>query len=137
MCMASENCKLQERVDAIDNRVTRLEENMATGFTTVTTAVNSTNTAVNQLAADFGKIFVGAEAAVDFSEISGIIAVAVRFKDRGKIECIAADRSDVLRPCADFAHAVDGFAVIFPRCTTKSHRINLIKNALICPHNER
>lgn len=54
MCMAAENCKLQERVDAIDNRVTRLEENMATGFTTVTTAVNSTNTAVNQLAADFG-----------------------------------------------------------------------------------
>lgn len=48
MCMASENCKLQERVEQIDERVTRLEESMATGFTTVTTAVNN-------LATDFGK----------------------------------------------------------------------------------
>lgn len=47
MCMASENCKLQERVDAIDERVTRLEQNMTTGFNTVTSAVN-------QLATDFG-----------------------------------------------------------------------------------
>ena len=47
MCMAADNCKLQERVDAIDERVTRLEENMTTGFNTVTSAVN-------QLAADFG-----------------------------------------------------------------------------------
>ena len=47
MCMASENCKLQERVDAIDKRVTRLEENMTVGFDTVTRAVNN-------LAADFG-----------------------------------------------------------------------------------
>lgn len=47
MCMASENCKLQERVDAIDERVTRLEANMTSGFNTVTSAVN-------QLAADFG-----------------------------------------------------------------------------------
>lgn len=48
MCMASENCKLQERVDAIDQRVTRLETRMADGFQTVTAAVN-------QLASDFGQ----------------------------------------------------------------------------------
>ena len=54
MCMASENCKLQERVDAIDNRVSRIEQDMAIRFDAVTSAVNSTNTAVNQLAADFG-----------------------------------------------------------------------------------
>lgn len=47
MCMKSEDCKLQERVDAIDQRVTRLETRMADGFQTVTAAVN-------QLAADFG-----------------------------------------------------------------------------------
>ena len=54
MCMSSENCKLQERVDAIDNRVSRIEQDMAIRFDAVTSAVNSTNTAVNQLAADFG-----------------------------------------------------------------------------------
>lgn len=54
MCMASENCKLQERVDAIDNRVSRIEKDMANRFDAVTSAVNFTNTAVNQLAADFG-----------------------------------------------------------------------------------
>ena len=54
MCMASENCKLQERVDAIDNRVSRIEKDMASRFDAVTNAVNSTNTAVNQLAADLG-----------------------------------------------------------------------------------
>ena len=54
MCMASENCKLQERVDAIDNRVSRIEQDMAIRFDAVTSAVNSPNTAVNQLAADFG-----------------------------------------------------------------------------------
>lgn len=54
MCMASENCKLQERVDAIDNRVSRIERDMASRFDVVTSAVNSTNTVVNQLAADFG-----------------------------------------------------------------------------------
>ena len=40
MCMKSEDCKLQERVDAIDQRVTRLETRMADGFQTVTAAVN-------------------------------------------------------------------------------------------------
>ena len=54
MCMAAENCKLQERVDAIDNRVSRIEQDMAIRFDAVTSAVNSTNTAVNQLAAAFG-----------------------------------------------------------------------------------
>ena len=50
MCMRKnedEACKLQERVEQIDQRVTRLETRMADGFTTVTAAVN-------QLAADFG-----------------------------------------------------------------------------------
>lgn len=47
MCVASENCQLRERVEQIDARVTRLEENMASGFQTVTSAVN-------QLATDFG-----------------------------------------------------------------------------------
>lgn len=48
MCMASESCKLQERVDAIDHRVTRLEENMASGFSAVTSAIND-------LGHDFGE----------------------------------------------------------------------------------
>lgn len=48
MCMAAKDCKLQQRVDAIDERVTRLEEGMTSGFNTVTSAVN-------QLAADFGE----------------------------------------------------------------------------------
>lgn len=48
MCRASDNCKLQERVNAIDHRVTRLEENMTSGFQTVTSAVNN-------LASDFGE----------------------------------------------------------------------------------
>ena len=90
-----------------------------------------------QLAADFGKIFVGAEAAVDFSEISGIIAVAVRFKNRGKVHGVAADRRNVRRPIADFFDAVHGFSVVFPRCAAKTHWIDLIKNTLISPHNSR
>ena len=55
MCMASENCKLQERVDAIDNRVKRLEDKTNDGFASVTTAIAATNSAVNQLASDFGE----------------------------------------------------------------------------------
>lgn len=47
MCMKSGDCKLQERVNSIDKRVTRLEENMATGFTTVTAAVNQLATDLN------------------------------------------------------------------------------------------
>ena len=90
-----------------------------------------------QLAADFGKIFVGAEAAVDFSKISGIIAVAVRFKNRGKVHGVAADGRNVCRPIADFFDAVHGFSVVFPRCAAKAHWIDLIKNTLISPHNSK
>ena len=45
---------------------------------------------VVQDAAHFGKLFIGAEAAVDFSEIAGVVAVAVGFKDGGEIHGIAA-----------------------------------------------
>lgn len=47
MCMEAKDCNLRARVDAIDERLTKVETNMASGFTTVTNAVN-------QLAHDFG-----------------------------------------------------------------------------------
>lgn len=54
MCMAAENCKLQERVEKIDRRVTKLEDRMNDGFTAVTNAVSVTNAAVDKLASEFG-----------------------------------------------------------------------------------
>lgn len=48
MCMASDNCKLQERVDAIDQRVKRLEDKTNDGFASVTSAIND-------LGHDFGE----------------------------------------------------------------------------------
>lgn len=62
MCMASENCKLQERVDSIDERVTRLEENMASGFETVTRAVNNLGHDVGERMNTFEKKLVDEKA---------------------------------------------------------------------------
>lgn len=47
MCMEAKDCNLRARVDAIDDRLTKVEDNMTTGFNTVTDSVN-------QLAHDFG-----------------------------------------------------------------------------------
>lgn len=61
MCMASEDCKLQERVDAIDGRVTKLESAVAqmrtecqSGFAALSQSVTATNAAVANLATEFG-----------------------------------------------------------------------------------
>ena len=54
MCRAAENCKLQERVEQIDSRVTKLEDQMHDGFAAVTNAVSVTNAAVDKLASEFG-----------------------------------------------------------------------------------
>lgn len=47
MCDKAHYDALNERVDAVEGRLAKVEENMASGFNTVTRAVN-------QLAADFG-----------------------------------------------------------------------------------
>lgn len=61
MCMASENCKLQEHVEALDNKVAKIEsrvgsieERVGKLETSITTGFNSVNAAVANLANEFG-----------------------------------------------------------------------------------
>ncbi len=90
-----------------------------------------------QFVADLCKISIGAETAVNLSEVTGVVAVAVGFKNRREVHRIAADRRNMSRPVTDLANAIYGLSIILPRRPTKTHWINLIKNTLISPHNSK
>ena len=80
------------------------------------------------------KVLVRAEAAVDFAEVAGVVAVAVGFKDRGKVYRVAAELCDVLRPVRNLRDAVYQHTIVDARRAAEPDRVDLIKYALISPH---
>ena len=86
--------------------------------------------------ADGSKILVSAEPAVDLAEVARVIAMAVRFKDRGKIDRVAAQLCDMFRPVRHLADTVFEHAVVDARRTAETDRVDLIKYAFISPHSQ-
>ena len=84
--------------------------------------------------ANGGEILVSAKAAVDFPVIPGVISVPVGFKNRGKVNGVTAELTDMLGPVTELFDAVDGDTVIFPRRAAETDRIYLIKYTVIRPH---
>ena len=88
-----------------------------------------------QRIADFLKVLVGAEPAVDLLIISGIIAVCIRFKERAKIYRGDPQLFKVGDPLFYFQNPVCEDAVILIRRSAHAQRIDLIDHAFFCPHN--
>ena len=76
-----------------------------------------------QLLTNLSKILIAAESAVDQAKIAGIIAVAVRFKQRGKIDGIAAKTFDMVDPVDNFSDTVAGRMSLFQKRCGERRRI--------------
>lgn len=63
--------------------------------------------------ADLLKILVGAQAAVDFFEVPGVVAVGVRLKHRGEIDGPNAQLLQVGNPLLHLLDAVHRHPVVF------------------------
>ena len=92
-----------------------------------------------QLLANLSKILIAAESAVNQAKIAGIIAVAVRFKQRGKIDGIAAKTFDMVDPVDNFSDTVAGRLSFFQSgagSAAESDGVDLIEHAFIKPHKK-
>ena len=81
-----------------------------------------------------GKVFVGAQAAVHLPEIPGIVAVGVTLKNRREVYGVRFQTADVLRPLPHLGDTVHGDAVVLLGRSAKAQGIDLVKDAVFCPH---
>ena len=84
---------------------------------------------------NFGKICIASQTTVYLSIISRIIAMPVRLKDRRKINGIHMETLKMGNPLYNFSDSRNKYPVIFLWSAAKSQRVDLIKNAVIEPHN--
>ena len=82
--------------------------------------------------------FVGlfAVSAINFMKITGVVAVGIRLKHRGKINGVDAELFKMLRPVQNLQNAVLLHAVVFKGRAAEAQGVNLIKYAFICPHKK-
>ena len=88
-----------------------------------------------QCTAYFDKILVRSQTAVDLREISCVIAVIVRLKDRIEYDRADPELLEIFRPFPYLENAVGCDAVVVHRRAAESDRIYLIKSFVISPHN--
>ena len=84
--------------------------------------------------ADLGEVRVGAQSAVNFAIIPGVVAVAVALKDGGEVQRVHPQLLHMARPAGNPADAAGLYAVIIPGGSTEAQGIDLIKYALLRPH---
>ena len=81
------------------------------------------------------KIFICAEAAVDSSEVSCIVAVGIRFEDRREVDGCDAELLQMRNPVLYLADAVHGHSIIIEGGAAEAERIDLIKVCAFVPHS--
>ena len=81
------------------------------------------------------EILVAAQAAIDFGEIPGVIAVVVRLEYGGKINGPNVQGLQVRNPLLHLADAGRLHPVIGKRGPAEPQRIDLIKHRFVCPHS--
>ena len=86
-----------------------------------------------QSVADLFKLLVGAQAAVDFFEIPGVVAVGVRLKHRGEIDGPNAQLLQVGDPLLHLLDAVHRHPVVLKGRAAKPHGVDLIKHSALGP----
>ena len=83
--------------------------------------------------ADLFKFLVGAQAAVDFCIVPGVIAVGVRLKHRGEIDGPNAQLLQVGNPLLHLLDAVHRHPVVFKGRPAEPHVIDLIEHGALGP----
>lgn len=87
-----------------------------------------------KIAAHFAEICVCPKAAVDGTEIPGVVAVIVRFKNRIQKDRAHSQILQIFRPVKKLADPRDALAVVMDGRAAEADRIYLIKYTVICPH---
>ena len=88
-----------------------------------------------KLFTDLLKVLIGSKPHIYLSIIPCIIAMCIGFKYRRKIYCSYSYFFKMRDEVNNLQYSILQIPVIFKRCTTKSHRIKLIKHLFISPHS--